>query len=575
MGFSRSVQIGPEFFAKAMNDYQNWKWAIAREFMQNCIDAPGCDHISVKLEDVGRDMAPWATRLTIENNGSPMSEDILTNKLLALGGSGKGCQGGAVGGFGKAKEILYFTHEEYEIVTGRLRVKGSGAGYDLTELEADDPTASIGTRSVVLLTDKLAGGLAKFFKRFITLSQWRGTFELEVIEGRGPHGEDPPAPTKEIIEDRLKKGQGRRNLGATETDEEGWGRVFTNKDIPEGAGNTVVVRIGGTPMFTRYTDFAGCVILELGGRSLDVLQSSRDALKYEFQNQLDEFCTDLVTNKRKALVDKRPVTERTRFSGYKLKGAVKPTPYLDVVLKAQQEAGVVSTPETGVLSGRFELTQPMITMGGKAYDPDSPQGHVAAALINMVKATADPSSATYAQLHGGAAPKPKRVLEIPLRPEFMLKNETGMKIPAYYTPDEFSTYSKGLIWRWMGVLVTLADLYGSTDPFSVGFIFTEEDTLAQYEELDNQRIIYIRPADVVRHEGKSPVIKARWSLTGGVIWDLVSIAAHEFTHYLGYDTHNEAYAAKLTEVMGVCLKERTRLAKVFQQRVEWPDTEKE
>jgi hypothetical protein len=35
----RQVKIGPEFFAKAKNDYANWKWAIIREFMQNSMDA--------------------------------------------------------------------------------------------------------------------------------------------------------------------------------------------------------------------------------------------------------------------------------------------------------------------------------------------------------------------------------------------------------------------------------------------------------------------------------------------------------------------------------------------------------
>ena len=29
--FTSQVAIGPEFFAKARNDYRDWRWAIARE----------------------------------------------------------------------------------------------------------------------------------------------------------------------------------------------------------------------------------------------------------------------------------------------------------------------------------------------------------------------------------------------------------------------------------------------------------------------------------------------------------------------------------------------------------------
>ncbi len=541
---THAVRIGPEFFAKAKNDYRDWRWAIAREYLQNCIDAPGCTEITITLEDVGHDMAPWTTKLTVENNGAPMSKEILTGKLLSLGGSGKNCVG-AVGGFGKAKELLYFSNLDYEITTGNMRATGSGAGYDLIELAPGEELD--GTRSVVTLEDKVALTIADQFRKFITLSQWVGTFRLKVTQGEfidyDTQMAKTPAPTDEVITDRLANGTSRKELT--------FGTVYTNTDRE----NVVVVRIGGTPMFTKNTGYKGCVVIELNGQSNKVLQSSRDALKYDYANELDNFMVDLTVNKRSALKDNRPQIEITKFEGYKLKD-VKASQYLPSLLDYKGGA-LVSSPET-------PGANPTIKIGGKEYDVNTAQGHVAAALINLVRVTgsdgtlASPRETTY-------------VREIPVRPEFFLKNETGLKIPEIYTPNGFSPYSKGLIWRWMGVLSTLADIYECTTPFAVGFLINEESTIAQYEKEGKERVIYIKPVDVIRHEGKTTILKSKWSLTGHVIWDLVSIAAHEFTHYLGYMNHDEDFAAKLTEVLAVCLRERSRIAKVFQSRVEWPD----
>src|SRR5262245_59367543 len=164
MAFNNAVYIGPEFFAKARNDYADWRWAVAKEFAQNCIDAAGCDHLNVQCyADNG------TTIRTVTNNGDPMSQEILTGKLLALGGSGKNFAG-TVGGFGKAKEILYFCHKEYTIHTGNLKVTGAGAGYNI------DPADHLhGTESRIVIEGDHVNSLKVAFTRFFRLSQWKGT----------------------------------------------------------------------------------------------------------------------------------------------------------------------------------------------------------------------------------------------------------------------------------------------------------------------------------------------------------------------------------------------------------------
>ena len=138
--YAQSVTIGSEFFVKSFNDYRDKFWAFAREIMQNSIDC-GSTSIDIKIVEVPDDDC---TLVVVRNDGEPMTREILVGKLLSLGSSGKDFQG-AVGGFGKAKEILYFAHRSYTIASGVCRVSGSGAGYNLEE-----GTFFHGTRSAVV-----------------------------------------------------------------------------------------------------------------------------------------------------------------------------------------------------------------------------------------------------------------------------------------------------------------------------------------------------------------------------------------------------------------------------------------
>ena len=199
MAYQRSVTIGPEFFQKSKNDYNDWKWAIIREFIQNGIDAPHSSEIWISVAFEGGN-----TRLTVGNNGAPMSEDILVNKLLALGASGKDGIN-TTGGFGKAKEILYFAHLEYEITTGNLRVKGSGAGYDLEHLDA----TWNGTTSEVLIEGDHVAELNRIAYSYIFMTQWSGEFDLNGEKLRG----------------KFRKGSRRREFS--------WATVYTNKSYQD------------------------------------------------------------------------------------------------------------------------------------------------------------------------------------------------------------------------------------------------------------------------------------------------------------------------------------------------------
>jgi hypothetical protein len=269
------VRIGSEFFAKVKLDYADWRWALVREFLQNCFDAPNCRNVAVSVTASG-----GCTVLSVSNDGAPMDRECLTTKLLTLGGSGKNFEGENTGGFGVAKSLLYYCHRSYDIRTGSLAVHGSGGSYTMSE-----GGHLVGTRSDVCLDGDEAEALRKAVRRFAGLSQWRGTLRLD----------------GEVLATDLRKGARRRDLG--------WATVYTNNS----ASNLCVVRLNGQPMFTQYTRFKGTVLLELNGKAKDALTSNRDGLTRGKASELSDLLTALAVDKRSALREQR--AEYKRWQG--------------------------------------------------------------------------------------------------------------------------------------------------------------------------------------------------------------------------------------------------------------------
>lgn len=302
--FANQVAIGPEFFKKAFNDYADWGWALVREFFQNSADAGSTEiRFTVKHEQVAPNQT---TILTVTNNGSPMTRDILVNKLLALGGSGKNFQG-SVGGFGKAKEILYFCHQRYVIQSGNLVVTGSGAGYDIEEVDYTD-----GTTSTILMDGDHVTRICSALTQFASYCQWDGDLYLN----------------DQKIHTKLRKGSPRREIES--------GTVYTNRTYP----GRMIVRMGGIPMFWSYVGCDRGVILELGGKSSDCLTANRDGLNGEYQRELNSFITSLSVDKKSAL---KPRGARyTLYAGDRIRHGVKSNATLDVTALVLDTAKLVT-----------------------------------------------------------------------------------------------------------------------------------------------------------------------------------------------------------------------------------------
>lgn len=282
--YANSVAIGPEFFGKSFNDYRDKFWAFAREIMQNSFD---CGSKNIYINIIERE--DGGTQVVVRNDGESMTREILTDKLLSLGSSGKNFEG-AVGGFGKAKEILYFAHKRYGILSGEWAVEGSGAGYDIGQYP---PVA--GTTSNVIWAGDVADRLREAFRRFYRFCDRRGckvTLDGEVLV--------PSIP-------RFRCQRGLEYEGTT------WATLGVHDFEP----GVLLVRIGGIPMFTENTDYRQTIVLELSGDSGERLTANRDSLKYPYSTRFRELVTQMTVDRRSALQVQKPVY--TRYGGPRLR----------------------------------------------------------------------------------------------------------------------------------------------------------------------------------------------------------------------------------------------------------------
>ena len=85
--------------------------------------------------------------MVVRNDGEPDDQgDPGRTSCSPWAAAARTSRNGAVGGFGKAKELLYFAHRAYKIQTGHLIVEGSGAGYDLHRSDDYLPGHRVGRR---------------------------------------------------------------------------------------------------------------------------------------------------------------------------------------------------------------------------------------------------------------------------------------------------------------------------------------------------------------------------------------------------------------------------------------------
>jgi hypothetical protein len=269
---------------------------MVREIVQNSADA-GASKIDFEVTD---------GRLVASDNGSGLTVDQFQERMLTLGASEK--EVGAVGGFGAAKKVLLFAHNEWS-VTGQ-RFKATGRFH--TEIKTVDGHRSRGlqieVKSDLIIADDVEYQLTNMLSR----SRIKATVTYNgatVAQGRS-----------------LRKNQIAHVFE--------FGTLYVHKGDPnhsdynEITGRLVVRTNGmftlnnsvGTP-FTWYLEIDGCET-----PSIDVLTESRDHLRWEVRERVFEYIASVQT------------------SG---KTEAQPTSTVDVFGISLDEEGIIDHPEAG------------------------------------------------------------------------------------------------------------------------------------------------------------------------------------------------------------------------------------
>ena len=270
------VKVDGAYFLKmAKADYRNYRQALWREIYQNSIDA-GSTEIRVLFDQDNRS-------ISILDNGCGMDLETLQNKLLALGGTKKG--EGAVGAFGKAKELELFSWEKYRLHTHNLLLMGSGDDYTITETEDYCDGCSI---TLYIQEDENFGYICDYATTVARLIETNCSIFVndELVECTTPRGEF----VKELE----------------------LGKIYVNKELP--SFHYTRVRINGIWMFDHYVgEEMPHITLELSGDSIESLTSNRDGLKGGSLDSANIFFRQLAADRKSALFpDKELITLRAK-----------------------------------------------------------------------------------------------------------------------------------------------------------------------------------------------------------------------------------------------------------------------
>jgi len=244
----KQVEIPNDYFFKmACKDYYDWPKALVREFIQNSVDA-GASEIKFYYDN---------DCLTVTDNGCGMDMTIIENALLTLGGSHKESVN-AVGGLGKAKEILYFSWPEWEIMTNEILIKGQGCRYQI-----DSAKPHAGVMSRIKIGDRIPH-IENVIRNYVDLCCLTGTmiyFNDDAVKNRDA------------------------SCGKKIWSIEGLGDLYENLS---GSNNQVIVQAHGLFMFSSYSALDKGYIFNITMPSYGCLTANRDGFIGTWNDQFSQ-----------------------------------------------------------------------------------------------------------------------------------------------------------------------------------------------------------------------------------------------------------------------------------------------
>lgn len=523
-------RIGKAFFSAALDDYRDWKEKWWREAIQNAVDA-GATRVDCRVEEV-----PEGFAVSCADNGRGMDPDTIENKFLVGGETTKTGASGEAGGFGKAKELLILPWIAWSLHSRAARFYGAGDEGVMEEAPHRDGTEL----RVVMPTDNATSAEAAItFIRKCTLPDVQFTVNGEPYAADLDPGDD------------IRDFHGKAVLHHNKQGEKRW---------------KVLVRTKGLYMFSfgwMPSGLEGALVLELVGRSKDLLTANRDGFRDEQLGQdVDQFVRHVSADLEVAL-EKQKNHFDLRFEGSgKFEGAPQSElqsamlSHLEEIVPQRQEGGRIGALSSSQIT---VLTEILSAMGGGSGAEDEEQG----APLNMRATPAVAEALLEGIPMGGTDAVEAAIRQLSWEPDFFMSNKVdGFQPPKMFFPKTMTASLRKLAKVWAELCRFVLIQLGSKQQFGVGWIFAER-TGAAYQHLpgkDEHWLLFNpfkRPRSFGYSEkpGKDDLYNP--SDDEDLAW-LYASAIHECTHMAdGFDEHDVAFAYAFTRnVAKIAGKER-------------------
>jgi len=482
--FDSQVVIGPEFFQKSKQDYSNWKSAFVREIMQNSIDS-GANEIRITVTNQMPEL-----EIVVQDNGKGMPEEILRNKLFSLGSSGK-TFGNTTGGFGKAKELLYFSHKSFQIHTNNLLVNGVGGSYKIEPTEFSQGTIS----KVILGDDNIWMWYPEFnnyFQSFVERSNYSGKVFLNNSE----------ISKRVFLKEEIKTFS--------------FGTLFKTEDYK----NVCSVRINGQEMFSTTTlcDFG--LVLDISGESSKYVSSNRDSFLYTYHIEFQKFLNDLASNSESAI--RRLTPKIIRYVGK--------NSYLQTFSQDMEE--ILNEISDNQLKQEIE------------YEIFKVENKIEEMNLDKLKSFADRlDTQILIQKMSKTITNIKSFVESNFKTEydFEIVNHFNSEISGKYLPETISKKNKFQMIAWRTIIYEILKMENMRQDFYTGFIFHDE-ILAQHHSENGLHKYFLNPA--------LGNFSERYSNNRGDLSKMIAVAIHEIVHGKGVENHNEYFCKHECDLTG-------------------------
>jgi hypothetical protein len=483
-----TISLSPSFFTKELQAYSDWRSAFWRELVQNSVDA-SCSTIKITIRPEGEGCA-----VTFHDNGPGMTRETLEQVYFVVGETTK-VGHDSIGGFGRARVLTCFGHAFWKISTNQWRCTGSGTLYEISPSAARQEGCLVEVTIVLATAADMACALDLYLESCqLGCEVWinRALFNRWAYRNR--------------IAGKLS-----------------FGKVFVNKSK---ARYSVLVRVNGVQMFSRYTQAAWQIVIEIDpARSREILTSNRDGLTSCAVRELDDFIGSIWVSPASAV--------RPRHQSFQ-EDCGAPVYRVRKRRRAEDEGA-------GGAAGAGDGSQTQMVQ--EAVGPAA--GYLPLCETSLrVSRLRDPNSSLQ-ESSSRAGPGPGFVLSVACGSRVLLAAAN------LFRPEVIGGRRLKLLEQWTAACKLaaeeFADLEDDAFAFRTGFTFVEDD-LASCSLHSGIGDLLLRPINLngrLAYKLSSSADRSR----------LLALAAHEVVH-LRYREHDEFFARALTMLIGRLLDRR-------------------